>query len=401
MASPAPDDLARALRTHFALGMDAPAGDAEFNALALAVFAYQYDALPAYHEFCQRRGALPSRLRHWTEIPAVPAQAFKDVRLWCDDDGITPPAAVFRTSGTTAEGRSGEHYMSASGLAHYDASLVPTFRAYVLPEVDAGARAELALIALGPAPADAPHSSLWHMVDVAGRALFTAPARWFMDGDGGLDADGLGAAFDDAARTGRGVCLFATDLALDRFVAAREARGARVALPKGSRVVRTGGAKGRRTALDPAALVARVQATLGVPAARCVSEYGMTELASQFYDDALALAAGGAGATPAAPVDERLFAGPPWLRATVVDVRTLEPLGPGRPGLLRFCDLANVGSAMVVQTEDFGVLATDDALAAAGRATAPPAGLRPFRLIGRATGSEARGCSLDAEEVPA
>src|SRR6478609_8982814 len=105
MASPAPEDLARALRAHFAQGMDAPAGDAEFNALALAVFAYQYDALPAYHEFCQRRGALPSRLRHWTEIPAVPAQAFKDVRLWCDDDGVTPPAVVFRTSGTTTAGR--------------------------------------------------------------------------------------------------------------------------------------------------------------------------------------------------------------------------------------------------------------------------------------------------------
>jgi hypothetical protein len=394
MASPAPDDLARALRAHFALGMDAPAGDAEFNALALAVFAYQYDALPAYHEFCQRRGALPSRLRHWTEIPAVPAQAFKDVRLWCDDDGVTPPAAVFRTSGTTAEGRSGKHYMSASGLAHYDASLVPTFRAYVLPELVAGARSELALAALGPSPADAPHSSLWHMVDVAGRALFAAPARWYMDGEGGLDADGLHGALEAAARAGRGVCLFATDLALDRFVATLEARGARVALPAGSRVVRTGGAKGRRTALDPAALVARVQATLGVPAARCLSEYGMTELASQFYDDALARGVDAA-------VGERLFAGPPWLRATVVDVRTLEPLGPGQPGLLRHCDLANVGSALVVQTEDFGVLATDDALVGAGRAAAPPAGLRPFRLIGRATGSEARGCSLDAEEVPA
>jgi len=383
MASPAPEDLARALRAHFAQGMDAPAGDAEFNALALAVFAYQYDALPAYHEFCQRRGALPSRLRHWTEIPAVPAQAFKDVRLWCDDDGVTPPAAVFRTSGTTAEGRFGEHYMSASGLAHYDASLVPTFRAYVLPELGAGARSELALAALGPSPADAPHSSLWHMVEVAGRALFTAPARWFMDGDGGLDADGLKGALEDAARTGRGVCLFTTDLALARFVAALEARGARVALPAGSRVVRTGGAKGRRTALDPAALVARVQATLGVPATCCVSEYGMTELASQFYDDALARGVDAA-------VDARLFAGPPWLRATVVDVRTLEPLGPGQPGLLRFCDLANVGSALVVQTEDFGVLASDDALAGTGRAAAPPTGRRPFRLIGRATGSEAR-----------
>src|SRR5260221_7838669 len=283
MGSPAPDHLDRALLAHFAQGMDAPNGDADFEALALAVFAYQYDALPAYHAYCQRRGALPQRLRHWSEIPAVPAQAFKDVRLWCDDDGVTPPAAVFRTSGTTSAGRAvarpGEHYMSATGLALYDASLTPTFRAFVLPELAPGKRSDLALLVLGSPPAEAPHSSLWHMVDVAGRANFASPARWFMTGAGGLDAEGLLAALTAAEREKKGVCLVATDLALDRFLDALASRGAHVALPKGSRLVRTGGAKGRRTALDPAALVARAVAALGVPKASCVSEYGMTELA--------------------------------------------------------------------------------------------------------------------------
>src|SRR5690349_183969 len=165
MGTPAPDDLDRALLDFFAQGLAAPMGDAEFNALALAVFASQYERLPAYHAYCQRRGALPQRLRHWSEIPAVPAQAFKDVRLWCDDDGLTPPAAVFKTSGTTAS-RPGEHYMSAAGLALYDASLVSTFRAYVLPELaappagaagEAGRSADL-LLALGPSAAAAPHS---------------------------------------------------------------------------------------------------------------------------------------------------------------------------------------------------------------------------------------------------
>jgi len=119
-----------------------------------------------------------------------------------------------------------------------------------------------------------------------------------------------------------------------------------------------------------------------VPAASCVTDYGMTELASQFY-------APGAG----------FLAGPPWLRATVVDARSLEPLSPGAPGLLRMCDLANRGSALVVLTEDFGVAATDEELASAGGLSAT--GGRPFRLLGRAPESEARGCSLDAEEVPA
>src|SRR5258708_13889525 len=205
MGSPAADDLDRALLAHFAQGMDAPNGDADFDALALSVFAYQYEALPAYHAYCQRRGALPQRLRHWSEIPAVPAQAFKDVRLWCDDDGVTPPAAVFRTSGTSTAGRAtarpGEHYMSASGLALYDASLTPTFRAYVLPELAArgrgvpgsrpvAARSALALLVLGPPPAEAPHSSLWHMVDVAGRGLCPPPARRVLGRAGRVDLDG-------------------------------------------------------------------------------------------------------------------------------------------------------------------------------------------------------------------
>ena len=53
------------------------------------------------------------------------------------------------------------------------------------------------------------------------------------------------------------------------------------------------------------------------------------------------------------------------------------------PGLLRVVDLANLGSVIALQTED--------------RAVATPEG--PFRLLGRAEGSEPRGCSLDAEAL--
>jgi hypothetical protein len=100
-------------------------------------------------------------------------QAFRDVRLFSDDDGPAP-AVVFRTSGTTTSGaRPGEHYMSAAGLARYEASLLPVFRAFVLPELSGDQRSDLVPLVLGPPAAEAPHSSLWHMVSVCGRALFT------------------------------------------------------------------------------------------------------------------------------------------------------------------------------------------------------------------------------------
>ena len=95
---PASVDLDRDLRAWFAQGLAAPADDAAFSALALRAFAAQYEALESYRAYCQRRGALPTRLRHWSEIPAVPVQAFRDVRLFSDDDGPAP-AVVFKTSG--------------------------------------------------------------------------------------------------------------------------------------------------------------------------------------------------------------------------------------------------------------------------------------------------------------
>jgi hypothetical protein len=277
--------------------------------------------------------------------------------------------------------------MSATGLALYEASLLPTFRAFVLPELEPeleprlepGERSKLVPLVLGPPPGEAPHSSLWHMVDVAGRALFETAPRWFMP-LGKLDWR----SFETTLAAGKPVCLIATDLALDFWLESAEARERRIALPHGSRVLHTGGPKGRGRAISTESLHARITQVLGVLAARCVSEYGMTELASQFYDDTLR------AAVPAAALP-RLKHGPPWVRASVVDAQTLDPVPPGAPGLLRFFDLANLGSVLAIQSEDRAVAATDEELGGA-----PQAG-RPFRLLGRAEGSEPRGCSLDAE----
>jgi hypothetical protein len=138
--------------------------------------------------------------------------------------------------------------------------------------------------------------------------------------------------------------------------------------------------------------MARVEASLGLPAGACVNEYGMTELASQFYDGTLR----DAGEDATWP---RIKHGPPWVRTVVVDTFTLEPLPPGQPGLLRVVDLANRGSVAAILTEDRAVAVEPaGSVNADGRARA-----LPFRLLGRADGSEARGCSLAAEafEVPA
>ena len=402
MPAPSPADLDRDLAAFFATDFAAPPDESAFGRLALRLFAHQYEALAPYRAYCQRRGALPQRLRHWSEIPAVPVQAFRDARLLGEEAGAEPePARIFRTSGTTTDGtRPGEHLLSASALALYHASSVPTFRAFVLPELAVGAKTTLLPLVLGPKAAEAPHSSLWHMVDFVLSELFTEPARHFLGagalagpGAAALDAEGLVRACDAAAKARRPVCLFATDVALDRFLTQVATGGWTVRLPAGSRAMHTGGAKGRRRAVDSEALYARLETILGIPPSACVNEYGMTELTSQFYDGTLRLAGRGESESP-----PRVKLAPPWVRALVVDTHTLEPLLPGQPGLLRVLDLANRGSVAAILTEDRAVACEPAGSTGAGAGLAGPhPRALPFRLLGRAQGSEARGCSLDAE----
>ena len=136
----------------------------------------------------------------------------------------------------------------------------------------------------------------------------------------------------------------------------------------------TGGSKGLRTAVDPAALARAIEERLGVPPGRQVEEYGMTELSSQAYTGALRAGLGEDDAGTG-------FHAPPWTRTRIVDPLTGVDLPTGELGALVHWDLANRGSALAVQTSDVG------ARAAGGT----------FLLRGREPGAEARGCSLAAD----
>jgi hypothetical protein len=168
------------------------------------------------------------------------------------------------------------------------------------------------------------------------------------------------AAFSRAEAEGAPVLVLGTALGFHALL-----EDLRVRLPEGSRVMDTGGMKGRRGEVSRAELLHRYEDRLGVPPRHVVGEYGMTELSSQFYE------------TP-----ERVWTAPPWVRTRVLDPETLTPLPPGSPGLLAHVDLANAWTAAFILTEDLGV--------------AVPGG---FRLLGRAQGADLRGCSLATEEL--
>src|SRR3954449_8975960 len=74
--------------------------DMEFNGMALMLFTLQFNHNPAYRKFCEGRNVFPDSTTHWTQIPAVPTVAFKELELSCLP--VNGRTTVFHSSGTTA-----------------------------------------------------------------------------------------------------------------------------------------------------------------------------------------------------------------------------------------------------------------------------------------------------------
>ncbi len=335
----------------------------DFNSLALAVFAYQFHHNLPYQRFCLTRQQTPETVTQWQEVPAVPTVAFKELDLACG-----PPQKVFLTSGTTrGQEKRGRHLMPdlrlyrAAALSHFATCLLPDHR-------------RLRMLALIPAPATLPTSSLaqmaeWLMAEWGGEG-----SAYFIDA-AGVHLTAFAEAVRQAQAQGRPVCILALTSALVAFFDWCEAHGYHFTLPGGSRIMDTGGNKGKGRVVSRPGLLQACWKYLKVAGYYCVNEYGMTEMASQFYDNVLYSRFHGRN-------EPRYKIGPPWVRTLVVDPETLTVVPPGQRGLLRHFDLANCGSVMAIQTDDVGY--------AVGTG---------FELVGRAPGAEARGCALALDEL--
>ena len=330
--------LARRIAAFIALPPELAAED-QFNQLALDLYAYQYERSRWMKRLGDANGCPPQSVQTWRDIPAMPTDGFKDFDLSCIAPGRA--AAVFWSSGTTGR-QTSRHFFSRDGLALYAASLRHGF-GLALPQRPAR------MWALMPPPADAPHSSLSHMLGALGAE------RFFWDDDAAL-ADVL-----DALR--EPVTLFGTAFALVQLLdgTARDWR-----LPPGTILVETGGFKGRTREVPRDEFYALLSRRLGVPIENIWSEYGMSEMASQFYGQGLST----------------LKRGPHWVRTSAIHPHSGAAASLGQPGALRHLDLANFNSALCLQTADWGTLAQGG-----------------FLLHGRAPGADIRGCSLSVEEL--
>ena len=335
---------------------------ATFEDLSLKLFRLQFDYNIPYRLFCYARRVTPTRIQDWTEIPAIPTSAFKDSVLSSLE--LEQRQRVFYSSGTTGQSRS-QHWHSAESLALYEASLLPWFERHLLP----APVSHLQWLSLTPSASAAPNSSLAYMFD-ATRIHYGQPWSFFAgivgaDGSWTIDFAATIEFLRRAIQTATPVVLLGTAFNFAHLIDHCIAERIYLSLSPGSRVLETGGYKGRSRAIPKTELHELIAEHLGVPTTQIVTEYGMSELSSQAYDRV------------AGDSKPRIFQFPPWVRAQIISPETGEPVADGQTGLIRVFDLANVWSVMAIQTEDL-------AIAREGG----------FELLGRAESAEPRGCSL-------
>jgi hypothetical protein len=333
---------------------------AAFDALACDVFAHQFRWNEPYAAYARSIGVSEHALpRTAAAIPALPAAAFKDAAL--TTVGAEHAAVWFETSGTT-QARSGKHYLETPAL--YEAALLAGFDRALLAD-----GVPLRYLMLVPDPRERPHSSLGYMMAVIARERGDGHGGWYLHDDR-IDLARLVAEVARAGNDGIAVCIATTAFALVALLDRLDTEGRVLPLPPGSRVMETGGFKGRTRIVSRDELYARAAAAFAIGEASIVAEYGMTELTSQYYD------------SPASRhTQQRIKRAVPWLRPIVVDGAG-RPLPDGLVGAIRHVDCANRSSVVAIDTEDLGAITPEGLL-----------------LLGREQGAALRGCSLDAEDL--
>ena len=356
-------DKAASLTTDLLAFIAQDAGtDEQFDQLALRLFAHQYEFNAPFRSFCQRRGATLRNVKSWSDIPAVPIDAFKAMEL--RSEPASPDERIFMTSGTTGRAARGRHFHPQ--LDVYDLSMKRHFAERFMRGVE-----RLPMGILFPDEQAMPNSSLAHYLALAKSEFGTADSRYYLTPDG-LDMPGLCAALEGAENSGQPYALLGASFSLVHVMDALRAQGRNFKLPAGSRILDTGGYKGQSRELPLEEFYADLSQLLGVPRTHCINMYGMTELSTQFYDD-------GNSTLPS------VKSGPHWIRSRLVEPITGRSVAPDERGILVHCDLANYNSVTTILTEDVGLWANSQEGAG-------------FLLLGRAAGAAAKGCSLAVEE---
>lgn len=311
--------------------------DAEFEALALQIFAYQFSHNEVYRKFSEALGRNPSTVRNLLEIPFMPVELFKNHSVV---SGSQAAEMVFSSSGTTGMVTS-QHIVS--DLKLYEESLLAGF------EIVYGKPSDWIILGLLPAYLERPGSSLVYMTEALIRESGQPENGFYL-----YNNDMLCDLLSKLKRQRRKTWLIGVSFALLDLAAFRPETWDELI------VVETGGMKGRRKEMIREELHAEIRRNW--PVVHLHSEYGMTELLSQAWMD-----------------DSGKFSCPPWMQVLIREADDpLRYAAEGKTGGINVVDLANLDSCSFLATADLGKKLGD------GR----------FEVLGRFDHSDVRGCNL-------
>ena len=311
--------------------------EAEFKAVALEVFKFQFEHNSVYRSFCDLLYKHPSDIHTIEQIPFLPIEFFKTRTIVSTEKSAQ---VTFTSSGTTGSIVSKHHVCD---LEIYKQSFRNGFQSFY------GNIEDYTVLALLPSYLERGGSSLVYMANDMIAQSKQAESGFYLH-----DLEALKNTLLKLEAKGKKTLLIGVSYALLDLIEAHSFE------LKHTIVMETGGMKGQRKELVKSELHALLKKGFGVDTIH--SEYGMTELLSQAYSN-------GKG----------LFETPPWMKILTrdpEDALTIQPIG--KSGGVNIIDLANINSCAFIATQDLGKIKPD------GR----------FEVLGRFDQSDIRGCNL-------
>ncbi len=312
--------------------------DDEFNDISLKIFQFQYKNCLVYQEFCNYLNVHPSSVSHYHQIPFLPIQFFKSKKVIST---LTPVELIFKSSGTTATGRS-VHYLSDSSF--YEESFNRCFKQFY------GNPQDFTFLALLPSYQEQGESSLVYMVSKFIEQSTDTRSGFYLDQN-----EKLVEILIQLNQAQKPTLLFGVSYALLDLIE----EFPNLKIPN-IILMETGGMKGRRKELPKEELHQILATSLHLE--NIHSEYGMTELLSQGYSK-------GKG----------VFNFPNWIKPIIR--QSNDPLkvetNLNKTGGINIIDLANIWSCSFIATQDLGKLTH-----------------LGLEIVGRFDYSDTRGCNL-------
>ena len=313
--------------------------NAEFEALALDVFNYQFKNNSVYRSFCDLLYKHPADVKHVSAIPFLPIQFFKSHNVLSSSQTIEKTFSSSCTTGITTS----KHFVT--DLKLYEDSYLKAFKHFY------GNIEDYAVLALLPSYLERDGSSLIYMVNDLISKSKKAESGFYLN-----NLEDLARTLQSLEAKNQKTILIGVSFALLDLVEQYKFNLQHTV------VMETGGMKGRRKEIIRQELHHILKTGFGVK--QIHSEYGMTELLSQAYSK-------GNG----------VFECAPWMKILTRDTEdALTIQQPNKTGGINVIDLANFNSCAFIATQDLGKVYDNG----------------QFEIIGRFDNSDIRGCNLMA-----